>query len=493
MPHLADALLASLAFVVGMGVHEDVSNVIAPGVDSSAAAQPLIQLQTQDNGATRDPSGGVQSHRLHILLVVLAVAAFGAASVYHLVRSSRARRRVARTALVAESASLHELPELVTLHDASGNIRYASRPLRRLTGYTSAQLVGRRGRDFVHEDDVPALLEAVRGFSGRAPTRLRMRTRGGDYILLEARFENIVSPEGEPQLVCRSRCIATSSAGALELLQRELMSDRDVARPAEHSSTTPLGSALLESLARREFDLRYQPKVALVNWQVTGVEALLRWSAQAGHESIEDVIKEAERGGLIVPLGNWVVRTAVHQSWRWRRGGVNYPVAVNISHVQLRDPSFIALMRELLAQDRELKQYLHLEITGLALNSNDDASVRSLAQLASLGFSLHVDDFRTNLSSLSQLSRLPVAALKINRHVVQGMSRQGSDSDVDIAAVAAISRSLNIKVIGEGGETTAELDALRAYGFDEVQGFLLARPMTADSIEQLSGFNCGGL
>lgn len=99
----------------------------------------------------------------------------------------------------------------------------------------------------------------------------------------------------------------------------------------------------------------------------------------------------------------------------------------------------------------------------------------------------------TNLSSLSQLSRLPVAALKINRHVVQGMSRQGSDSDVDIAAVAAISRSLNIKVIGEGVETTAELDALRAYGFDEVQGFLLARPMTADSIEQLSGFNCGGL
>jgi len=188
-----------------------------------------------------------------------------------------------------------------------------------------------------------------------------------------------------------------------------------------------------------------------------------------------------------------VVQTAVHQSRQWRNKGVAYPVAVNISHIQLRDPSFVALMRELLAQDRQLTQYLQLEITGLALSCNDDASVEGLAQLASLGFKLHVDGFRTGVSNFSQLSRLPVSALKVDRHVVQGLSSQQDGSDVEIDAISALSRSLHIPVIGEGVETTEELDALRAYGFDEVQGFLLARPMTPTSIEHLSRLNFGNV
>jgi PAS domain S-box-containing protein len=428
------------------------------------------------------------------LLAAVAAAAFGVGAAYYIINSARARKRDEKAIKRADRAPLAELPELITLHDAAGRIRFASHALRELSGYTTTQLLGRRGRDFVHEDDVAAVLDAIQRRSSESPpTRLRMRTRTGDYVWLEARFEHISSAEGEPQLICRARCIATSAASALELLERELTSAPPVTLAADYLPANSLVDALRESLKHQEFDLRYQPKVAFANWQVTGVEALLRWNAPANDESVQEIIEEADRSGLIVPLGRWVVQTAVHQSRQWRNKGVTYPVAVNISHVQLRDPSFVALMRELLAQDRQLTQYLQLEVTGLALNANDDVTVESLAQLASLGFKLHVDGFRTGVSNFSQLSRLPVSALKVDRHLVQGLSRQRDGSDLEIDAISALSRSLQVKVIGEGVETTGELDALRAYGFDEVQGFLLARPMTPSSIEHLSRLSFGGL
>jgi len=277
MPRFGNAPFAPLILVVALAPHDGAPRVFADTRDSAVPTQLLhAQHQAERDSATRVAGDTLPSQGEGILLAAVAAAALGAGAAYYVIKSCRARRRDDKVTRRTGPAPLPELPELITIHDAAGKIRFASRALRKLSGYTTVQLLGRRGRDFVHEDDVAAVLNAVQGnASPSTPTRLRMRTRTGDYVWLEARFEHISSAEGEPQLICRARCIATSSASALELLERELTS----APPAILAADLPtdsLADALRESLKHREFDLRYQPKVALTTWQVTGVEALLR-------------------------------------------------------------------------------------------------------------------------------------------------------------------------------------------------------------------------
>src|SRR5690606_25230866 len=122
--------------------------------------------------------------------------------------------------------------------------------------------------------------------------------------------------------------------------------------------------------------------------------------------------------GFIVTLGEWVVRAAAHQSLQWRRAGLRFPVAVNVSAVQLNDGGFATLMRELVARDRELPAWPELEVTEQALAGDSDRAVQTIAQLVALGFTLHIDDFGVGYSKLAQLSRMPVRALKIDRSIV---------------------------------------------------------------------------
>ncbi len=380
-----------------------------------------------------------------------------------------------------------DVDDLVTLHDAEGFIRYASGSLLELTGHAPNELIGRQGRDLVHPDDLPMLLAAVHAAHSEpdaAPTMFRVRDSRGRYIWLEAELRHSVSRTGEPEMACVARSVARTSVA---------VSTPAAARPVRRAPASavlddvhgPSLQDLCHAFERREFSLHYQLKVGLATWEVTGVEALLRWNAPEGSGKTAEIIASAERSGFIVTLGEWVVRAAAHQSLEWRRAGLLYPVSVNISPVQLHDPRFVSLMRELIAKDRQLPAYLQLEITEKALAANADRPVQTIAQLVALGFTLHVDDFGTGYSQLAQLSRMPVRALKIDRSFVLGLSGSRHAGEI-VRAVVSLARALGVKVIAEGVETAEQLEFLRACGCDEVQGFLFSRPMSADAVQALS-------
>ncbi|MDT3679264.1 MAG: EAL domain-containing protein [Burkholderiaceae bacterium] len=500
MSRLGVVSLASLTLVAFIALHDSPReathaqthpNGAATGASANDSSAPAHRQNIEVLSETETTS---RSDPWHYATLFIAFAAGGTAAAFVLKRLNKFRRQPPPSQPVdanADSAPDADTSDIVTVHDEAGYIRYASSGLLDLGGYSVSGLVGRRGRDLVHPDDFGNVLDAVRAArtsSETEPTRFRCRTRGGDYIWLEARFTHVLSRTGERQFTARAICIATSTRSTLALLEHE-MPWSPTAVLAADAQRYSLSGLIRESLKRKEFELHYQLKVSLENWEVTGAEALLRWNVPAGLGRTAEIVAEAERSGLIIPLGEWVVRTAAQQSLRWRRSGRDYPISVNISPLQLRDPNFVGLIRGLLSEDRQLPQYLQLEVTEQALASNDDDSIRSIAQLAALGFVLHIDDFGTGISQLSQLSRIPVGALKVDRELVRRLPHGANSSATMMDAIAAVSRSLHIKVIAEGVETSDELEALRGYGVDEVQGFLLGRPMTAKSIVDLSSTN----
>jgi PAS domain S-box-containing protein len=491
MSRLGAVSLASLTLVAVIALHdssrEATSRHDSSGTSSSASANTSATAGDRRNAKDRpDP--------WYYATLFIAFASGGAAAAFavkRLKKAHRLRRSLPPSDADEKSRAHAEGFDIVTVHDEAGYIRYASSALLELGGYSINELVGRPGKDLVHPDDFGNVLDAVRAARSAPdtrPTRFRCRTRGGDYIWLEARFKHVLARTGERLFTSRARCIATSTQSTLALLEREMpwSPSAVLAADARHYS---LGGLIRESLERKEFELHYQLKVSLKNWEVTGAEALLRWNVPAGLGRTAEVIAEAERSGLIVPLGAWVVRTAAEQSRRWRQTGHNYPVSVNISALQLRDPGFVGLMRTLLSQDRELPRYFQLEVNEQGLATDDDDTVRTIAQVAALGFVFHLDDFGTGLSQLSQLSRIPVRAFKVDRELVRRLPHGANGSAAMMNAIASVSRSLHIKIIAEGVETSDELEALRGYDVDEVQGFLLARPMTAESLEELSSMN----
>lgn len=493
MSRLGVLSLVSFTLVTAIALHDRTRDGSTPEVPGSVAGGMDARMpEAASERRTSDGGDAAQAHSARPAgddVVYRALVAFATGGLVvglgaHWMRDRQVRRGAHPATGCAQEPAV--AADIVTVHDAAGYIRYASSDLLELGGYTVHQLIGRRGRELVHPDDRAAALEALRAArhsSHDTPTRLRVQTRNDDYIWVEARFRHGVSKTGEPQFTCRATCIATSTESALALLQNEMSGIMTSTPPAVAS---PLARLIHESLERDEFELHYQLKVSLRSWEVAGAEALLRWNVPGGTGRTAEVIAEAERTGLIGPLGAWIVRTAAEQSRRWRRNGYDYPIAVNLSALQLRDPDFLKLVRELVSQDRQLPRYLQLEVTEQGLASNDDQTVRTIAQLAALGFVLHIDHFGRGFSKLAQLSRIPVRALKVDRKLVRNLPHRTGGSVPMMNAVSSISRSLRIKVIAAGVETSDELAAVRDYGVDEVQGFLLARPMTADSIEELS-------
>ncbi len=396
--------------------------------------------------------------------------------------------------------------ELVTLHDARGVVRYASGPLLELIGFTRQQLIGRQGRDLVHPDDLPMLLATVyaaRSESQSAPLLLRLRDARGGFAWIEAEFRHSASRSGEPEMLCVARSVARSTGAHaqeqdLAHLHSHVHAHATPARrpsaacaPSRGTPSVPdpvLGPSLQDlchAFERREFTLHYQLKVGLADWQVTGIEALLRWTAPEGAGRTAQIIEAAERTGFIVTLGEWVLRAAAHQSLQWRRAGLRHPVSVNVSRVQLQDPGFGDLLRKLVARDPQLPAWLELELTESTLSGDGDRTVHAIAQIVALGFRLHLDDFGVGCSNLARLSRMPLRALKIDRSLVRELDAGGSGGAVD--AALSLSRSLRLKAIAEGVESPAQLERLRASGCDEAQGYLLSQPMSADALRTLIG------
>lgn len=244
-----------------------------------------------------------------------------------------------------------------------------------------------------------------------------------------------------------------------------------------------LESGLRLALDREELFLLYQPQMDIATGETVGVEALLRWQhPELGLVPPDRFIRIAENTGLIVPIGEWVLRTACSQARKWQEEGLpKVRVAVNVSAVQFRQDGFRDHIRSVLNETGLASQYLELELTESLLLSNADVMFSVLRELKEMGLSLAIDDFGTGYSSLSYLREFPVSKLKIDRSFVQDVAINQDDAAIT-AAIIGMAKNLNLKVIAEGVENEAQLSFLRAHQCDEIQGYYFSRPLSADKI-----------
>ncbi|BCR03624.1 hypothetical protein DESUT3_06930 [Desulfuromonas versatilis] len=259
-------------------------------------------------------------------------------------------------------------------------------------------------------------------------------------------------------------------------------------RPEMNARTHEL--LLLEGRLRRAIDeghlvLHYQPQFDLGSRRLVGFEALLRWQPP-GEPMISpaDFIPLAEDSGLIVPIGEWVLRTACAQNLAWQRQGFS-PVrmAVNISPRQFRQSSFIETVDQVLRQSGLDSGWLELEITESCAMENVEATIESLAHLKKRGIHLAIDDFGTGFSSLNYLKRFPISKLKIDRSFVRDINHDPNDAAI-AASVIALGRSMNLEVVAEGVETEDQVAFLCSEGCRLGQGFLMGRPLPVDQAEK---------
>jgi EAL domain-containing protein (putative c-di-GMP-specific phosphodiesterase class I) len=240
-----------------------------------------------------------------------------------------------------------------------------------------------------------------------------------------------------------------------------------------------LENDLRRALARGEFRLHYQPKQALAGGRVTGLEALIRWQHPArGLVGPDEFVPLLEDTGLIVAVGDWVVRAACRQLRDWQKAGVPaVPVAVNLCAKQFLHHDLVAVLERALAETGVAATLLEVEITESDAMQRPEEVVGILAKLKARGIGVAIDDFGTGYSSLAYLKRLPIDKLKLDRAFVAGLPQDGDDAAI-ARAVVGMAHALGLKVIAEGVETEAQRAFLAALGCDELQGYLGSEPLS---------------
>ena len=241
-----------------------------------------------------------------------------------------------------------------------------------------------------------------------------------------------------------------------------------------------LADALRHAIERRELSVHYQSKMDLTAGTIIGVEALIRWShPQRGLVPPAQFIKIAEECGLIVPIGRWILREACRQARAWQLAGLP-PIcmAVNISAVELRTPGFVAGVRTILQETQLEPRHLELELTEKVL-VDDSRSVQDvLKELKDIGVLLALDDFGTGTSSLTDLKRVPIDTLKIDRSFVRGLTTDEDDASL-VTAMIGMGKNLHMRVVAEGVETREQLAMLQEYGCPQAQGYYFGAPVPA--------------
>jgi len=260
----------------------------------------------------------------------------------------------------------------------------------------------------------------------------------------------------------------------------------DAAMNAESLARMQLRSGLARALERGELSLHYQPQVDLATGRIEGVEALMRWqSAELGRVSPAQFIPVAEDSGLIVEMGAWALLEACRQGATWQAMGLPpLRMAVNISVLQFRRGRLDEQVTEALALTGLPPECLELELTESVLMQEQDTVIATLDRLAALGIGLAIDDFGTGYSSLSYLKRLRVRKLKIDQSFVRDATESAADAGI-VRAVVQMADALGLSTLAEGVETEAQRDLLLDCGCTSAQGYLFAKPLTADDLTDL--------
>ncbi len=254
---------------------------------------------------------------------------------------------------------------------------------------------------------------------------------------------------------------------------------------SEISETVKLEARLRRAMEQHELFLVYQPQYDLRHDKICGFEALLRWSPR-DMEAVSPLrfIPLAEDTGMIVEIGDWVLREACRQMLRWQTQGLcamTQTISVNLSVRQLKEPDFVERLAHILAQEGLPATCLELEITESMLVEDPDAAVRILRQIRDIGVRLSIDDFGTGYSSMAYLSQLPVQVLKIDRAFIADLESNDKDAAITRGLIA-LAHSLSLRVIAEGVETQGVFEFLRAQGCDVLQGYWFSRPLPAEAM-----------
>ncbi|MBW9151529.1 EAL domain-containing protein [Clostridium estertheticum] len=247
-----------------------------------------------------------------------------------------------------------------------------------------------------------------------------------------------------------------------------------------------LTKSLFGAIERNELELFYQPQISLITGKIIGLEALIRWNnTELGRVNPIDFIHIAEKTGLILPIGEWVLKTACRQNKEWKDKGIlNVPIAVNISVNQFQNTKIIEDIITILKETGLDPNDLEIEITENIIMKETEYIIESLKQLKQLGVKIAIDDFGTEYSSLNYIKQLPVDKIKIDISFVRGININNKDEAI-IKVIIALAKNLELRVIAEGVETREQIEFLKKEGCDEVQGYYYYKPIPAKQIEEL--------
>lgn len=357
---------------------------------------------------------------------------------------------------------------------------------RRIASVAGADAVHRIGDDeflvFLRScDDPAAMLEAIRLAFDKP-----FEPAAGHLIYTAVSIGAAVHRPEEPRSADRLLRQASIALRYAKRMGKNRWYVYDPKIPSVSAEQLELVCELRQAIRTEQLELYYQPRLDLISEKVICLEALVRWNhPRRGLVMPREFIPAAEESGLIIELGDWVLRRACEQKRRWIESGIiPVQISVNISPLQFRDAAFATRVLQILEETGMHPRGLELEITESSVMENIEQAREMLSMLNVNGCSISIDDFGTGHSSLNRLKLFPVKCLKIDRSFVQNMTSDRNDLAIT-HAIINLGHSLNLQVVAEGVEDRNQLELLKEASCTTIQGYLLSPPMKAVDLEQL--------